>query len=87
MSMIDSSRDGSILLITLNEPSKLNALSMEGCRELADLWDIYEADDSLRVAIITGTGRAFCAGHDLADLAPLDVDARLCGWGAEPPGE
>jgi len=77
MSMIDSSRDGSILLITLNEPSKLNALSMEGCRELADLWDIYEADDSLRVAIITGTGRAFCAGHDLAD----DITSPLPGTG------
>ena len=79
MSMIDSSRDGRILLITLNEPSKLNALTMEGCRELAHLWDLFEADASLGVAIITGTGRAFCAGHDLAD----DITSPMpdTGWG------
>lgn len=79
MSMIDSHRDGQILIITLNQPDKLNALTMAACHELAALWDDYEADDSLRVAIITGTGRAFCAGHDLTD----DINAPLpdTGWG------
>ena len=73
MSMIESQRDGQILTITLNEPAKLNALSAAACHELSALWDDYEADDSLRVAIITGTGRAFCAGHDLTDemTAPM----------------
>ena len=79
MSMIDSHRDGQILMITLNQPDKLNALTMAACHELAALWDDYEADDSLRVAIMTGTGRAFCAGHDLTD----DINAPLpdTGWG------
>ena len=67
MSMIDSDRDGPILTITLNQPEKLNALTTAACHELASLWDIYEVDASLRVAIITGTGRAFCSGHDLND--------------------
>lgn len=78
MSMIDSHRDGQILMITLNQPHKLNALTMAACHELAALWDLYEADDSLRVAIVTGTGRAFCAGHDLTD----DLHAPMpdTGW-------
>lgn len=73
MSMIDSHRDGEILMITLNQPDRLNALTLQACHDLAALWDMYEADDTLRVAIVTGTGRAFCAGHDLHDdvLAPL----------------
>ncbi|MEP7222757.1 MAG: enoyl-CoA hydratase-related protein [Novosphingobium sp.] len=67
MSMITSDRDGPVLTITLNHPEKLNALTIAACHELAALWDLYEADNSLRVAIITGVGRAFCCGHDLND--------------------
>lgn len=78
MSMIDSDRDGHILTITLNQPEKLNALTAKACHELAALWDLYEADNSLRVAIVTGAGRAFCSGHDLAD----DMEAGMpeTGW-------
>lgn len=78
MSMIDSARDGPILTITLNQPERLNALTMAGCFELDALWSTLETDDTLRVAIITGTGRAFCAGHDLHD----DINAPLpdTGW-------
>ena len=78
MSMIDSARDGPILTITLNQPDKLNALTMAACHELSALWDLYESDDGLHVAIVTGTGRAFCAGHDLTD----DINSPLpeTGW-------
>lgn len=76
---VRSEREGPILLITMNEPHKLNALSAQACFELSDLWDEYEKDDELRVAILTGEGRAFSAGHDLAD----DMDAQMpeSGWG------
>ncbi|KCZ86139.1 enoyl-CoA hydratase [Hyphomonas adhaerens MHS-3] len=61
------SADG-ILTVTLNRPETLNSLTSEACFELSDIFDRYENDDELRVAIITGAGdRAFCAGHDLAD--------------------
>lgn len=60
-------RDDKILTVTLDRPEKLNALRAEDCHELARIWEEYSADDSLRVAIVTGSGRAFCAGHDLHD--------------------
>ncbi len=78
MSMINSDRDGPILKITLNNPEKLNALSTAACHDLAQLWDMYEADHSLRVAIITGAGRAFCSGHDLND--DLQDPMPTTGW-------
>lgn len=78
MSMINSDRDGPILTITLNHPQNLNALTTAACHELAALWDVYEADASLRVAIITGAGRAFCSGHDLND--DLQDPMPATGW-------
>ena len=51
--------------ITLNRPEKLNALSNELLFELNDVLHDMEADDSIRVIILRGNGRAFCAGYDL----------------------
>lgn len=59
-------RNGAILEITMNRPERLNALSGNAHLELHQAFDAYEADPSLRVAIITGAGdRAFCSGNDL----------------------
>ena len=51
--------------ITLNRPEKLNAISRQLQRELVDALVEAERDDSVRVALISGTGRAFSAGYDL----------------------
>lgn len=64
---IKAGRDGHILTITLDRPEVLNALHAPACRELSDLLDDFSRDDSLWIAIITGAGRAFCAGHDVKD--------------------
>ncbi|WP_084398743.1 enoyl-CoA hydratase-related protein [Henriciella aquimarina] len=65
---ITSEVSGQILTITLNRPQALNSLNAAACFELAAIFDDYQDNDELRVAIITGTGdRAFCAGHDLVD--------------------
>ena len=64
---IKAGRDGHILTITLDRPEVLNALHAPACRELSDLLDDFGRDDSLWIAIITGAGRAFCAGHDVKD--------------------
>jgi len=64
---IKAERDGHILTITLDRPEVLNALHAPACRELSDLLDDFGRDDSLWIAIITGAGRAFCAGHDVKD--------------------
>jgi len=69
-------RDG-IAYLTLNRPERRNAISPEVVCRLADAWRDYAADESLRVAIITGAGnQAFCAGADLGRLIPLFSGAR-----------
>src|SRR5438874_4785266 len=58
--------DGPVLIITLNRPDKLNAFTFKMMKELIDAFDRAEADDDVRVVIVTGAGRGFCAGADLA---------------------
>lgn len=62
--------DGPVFTITLNRPEKHNALN-KGMREgLWEAWRKFEADDQMRVAILTGAGdKAFCAGIDLVEFA------------------
>ena len=54
--------------ITLNRPEKLNAFDPEACADLIDALRMLAGADSVRVIVITGAGRAFCAGADLAVL-------------------
>ena len=58
-------RCDSIAYITLNRPDKLNALNAALIADLQDALDVVEADPDVRVAIITGAGRAFSAGFDI----------------------
>ena len=55
-----------IATITLNRPEKLNAYNAQMRIELGQLFDETDADDAVRAVIVTGAGRAFCAGADLA---------------------
>lgn len=59
-------QEGPIATITLNRPEKLNALSDELMYELGDAFDVIQGDESVRVAIVTGAGRAFSAGYDIS---------------------
>ncbi|KAI2628432.1 enoyl-hydratase [Xylaria nigripes] len=56
-----------ILLVTLNRPKQLNAIPRPQHSALDKLWKWYDEEPSLRCAVITGTGRAFCAGQDLKE--------------------
>ena len=58
--------DDSIGLITLNRPEKLNAFNSKMMAEMLDVFDHIDAEDSIKAVIITGEGRAFCAGADLS---------------------
>jgi enoyl-CoA hydratase/carnithine racemase len=58
--------DGGILTLTLCRPEKLNAFTREMLSEMLDAFDRADADDEIRAIIVTGEGRAFCAGADLS---------------------
>lgn len=55
-----------LLLLTLARPDKLNAFTVEMCEELVDAYACASRDDAVRVIVVTGEGRAFCAGMDLS---------------------
>jgi enoyl-CoA hydratase/carnithine racemase len=55
-----------VATITLHRPDKLNAFTNRMMRELLDAFDCTDADDGVRAVIVTGAGRGFCAGADLA---------------------
>jgi enoyl-CoA hydratase/carnithine racemase len=54
-----------ILTITLNRPDRLNAFTLTMLGELLTAFDMADADDDVRAIVVTGAGRAFCAGADL----------------------
>ena len=59
-------QDGPVLTITLNRPQKLNAFTADMMAELMDAFDRADEDDTIRAVVVTGAGRAFCAGADLS---------------------
>lgn len=58
--------DGPFLVITLNRPDKLNAYTGIMGAEIADAFERADANDDVRAVIVTGAGRAFCAGADVS---------------------
>ena len=63
---IDYTIADNILTLTLNRPEKLNAFTAPMMAEMIDAFDRADADDDVRAIIVTGAGRAFCAGADLS---------------------
>jgi enoyl-CoA hydratase len=61
-------KTGEIAIVTLNRPTAMNALSRELRSAIAKTVDELEADPGVRVMILTGSGKAFCAGLDLKEL-------------------
>ena len=60
---------GAIGLVTLNRPDRLNAINEQMLDDLDAVLDAVDVDDAVRVVILQGAGRAFCAGFDLKDEA------------------
>ncbi|MCA3710827.1 MAG: enoyl-CoA hydratase/isomerase family protein, partial [Phenylobacterium sp.] len=55
-----------IATITLHRPERMNAWTLQMCNDLQAAFDLTDADDDVRAVIVTGSGRAFCAGADLS---------------------
>ena len=79
MSVVLEIADGTALL-RLDRPDKLNALDQGMIAALSDAADRIDADDRLRLAILTGSGRAFCVGGDVAAWSALDPVAMGQHW-------
>jgi len=62
-------KSGAIATVTLNRPNAMNALSRDLRTAIAETFEQLEADENIRVAILTGAGKAFCAGLDLKELS------------------
>ncbi len=72
--------DGPILTVTIDRPDAHNALTMEMNDGLIDALNLFDADDDLLVAILTGTGKSFCAGADLGSLIPKVTAGDFESW-------
>ena len=65
--------EAGVVEITLNRPDKYNALTVELGHEMVDVLQTVAQDDSMRAVLITGAGRGFSAGQDLADIDESDA--------------
>jgi enoyl-CoA hydratase/carnithine racemase len=63
-------KDGKVVTVTLNRPQALNAISPQLEAEMHAAMDEADADDEVRAIILTGAGRAFCAGYDMGGGRP-----------------
>ena len=59
--------DQNVAVLTLNRPERLNAWNTHMAAEIGSALAAAQADDEVRAVVLTGAGRAFCAGQDLSD--------------------
>lgn len=67
MQFIDYSINESVALVRLNRPEKFNSFTRPMALEMQEALDLAAANDAVRAIVITGTGKAFCAGQDLGE--------------------
>lgn len=72
---IQVTKQGGVATVLLNRPDKLNALSAEMYDALADRFAALNGDEQVRAVILTGAGRAFCAGGDVGSMGGYDMVA------------
>ncbi len=61
--------EGRVARITLNRPSRMNAINLAMPGEIADAVEQANRDDAVHVIVLTGAGDGFCAGYDLIEIA------------------
>ena len=75
MSMINTSKDEGVSVVTINRPTKLNAMNIDVAQEIISIFKQLDKDDSVKVIILTGEGdKAFSAGADIEYMSNLTPD-------------
>ena len=72
---VELKHDGTVAIVTLNRPDKLNAMTDEMYNRLTELFTAFQTDDSVRAVIVTGAGRAFCSGSDVTTMVNTNLVA------------
>lgn len=67
MAVVETETHGQTLVVRMNRPERLNALNTDLRQSLAETWMMFRESKELEVAILTGTGRGFCAGEDMKE--------------------
>lgn len=67
MAVVEYEKQEHLVIITMNRPERRNAMSRDLLLGLAESWQRFATDDDARIAILTGTGNAFCAGMDIKE--------------------
>ena len=75
MNMIEQKLESGILTITLNRPEKLNAMSTDVLRALSESFTSAKENTDVKGVLLTGKGKAFCAGADISRLAECDAQS------------
>lgn len=74
MSFVEFERVGPVAVVTLERPDRMNALGAEMLLQLQAAYEQIDRDSAVRVGILTGRGRAFCAGRDMKEANTAETD-------------
>jgi enoyl-CoA hydratase len=84
-------REGDVLVLTLNRPESRNAINLALAHAIAAALEAFDADDDLRVAVLTGAGKGFCSGMDLKGFSegesPSLPERGFAGLAQRPPAK
>ncbi|AXA24646.1 MULTISPECIES: enoyl-CoA hydratase/isomerase family protein [Pseudomonas] len=81
MTSLLTTLEAGVAWITLNRPDQRNALDIPTLKHLHSLLEDFNADPAVRVVVLTGSGRSFCAGADLAEWAEAEARGALESYG------
>ena len=83
MAFVETETHDQVMVIRLNRPDRLNALSTVVREGMAEAFTAFRDSDSLEIAILTGTGRGFCVGEDMKESLERGERVDLAALAAE----
>ena len=84
MAVVETETHGKTLVVRLNRPERLNAMGAEMMELMSEIFNDFRSSKDLEVAILTGTGRGFCAGEDMKESLTRGKPGTAKEWTADP---